>query len=150
MNENVSILTLAPVSLTRVDLSEQAHQSARNFFDFVINGAPLRPMLKADDVAVLSDDWSTSDFARQLLLEASGDHRLEGRAQIYACRECLDINCGGIAVKVTAVGNRVRWESFEKFWPDYETDSFEFEPIHAGPYEFDLSQYRSALKRFLG
>ncbi|HET9392263.1 MAG TPA: hypothetical protein VFO29_01885 [Candidatus Rubrimentiphilum sp.] len=144
-----SELTLVPVSLAQV-LSKDGNRSAKDFFDFVIDGISLREVLKTDDVAVLSDQWDSSDFARQLLSEASGDQRLEGRAQIYGCRECLDIECGGIAVSVTRVGDRVRWETFAKFWPDYEYDRFTFEPVLAGRYEFDLSQYRGTLQRFIG
>jgi hypothetical protein len=144
-----SSLSLLRVSLPREELSGQAHLSARNFFDFFVDGVSLRSTVAREDISVISDDWDARGWAIQLLPGADRDQRLQGRAQIYGCRECSDIECGGVAVKIEQSGDSVRWAGFVRFRPDFIGETFIFEHIEAEPLEFDLSQYRSALELFL-
>ncbi len=109
----------------------------------------MRQLLRTDNVGVLSERWDSKGFARQLLLKEAAESRLEGRALIYGCRECLDLDCGGIAAKVMRVGKRIRWESLERYWVDHEQDRFVFKPIDVDPMEFDFDQYCSTLEPFL-
>jgi hypothetical protein len=150
IDEKVSTLAFAPVSLPKEGLSGNLSRSAATFFDFVIDGVPLRPVLRTDDIGVLSDAWDSDLLARHLLLDASIDDRLENRALIYGCRECLDINCGGITAEISKSVDRIRWERIDRLSIDWIAGcDLEFEPIDAGPFTFDLAQYRTALQPFL-
>lgn len=142
----------------RVSLPEDvaASRSAADFYDYAIDGVPLRDRLKTAHIGVLSHSKNSSlGFARALLLETEGPRQLDGRVQLYGCRECLDIYCGGIATTVTRRGDTVCWEKIERFLVDYETvgdlahPRFVFESIDAGPYEFDSGQYEKAFAQFI-
>jgi len=131
------------------------YSSPAAFYDFVIDGTSLRQLLETNDIGVLSDRRSGAEVARELLLERPSDEQLGGRVQIYGCRECLDIWCGGIAAVVTRQRHSVRWECIERFQVDYSDNGegfvadFVFVPIGSASYEFDLEQYRTTLARFL-
>jgi len=141
-------LTLSCVSLPEERVAERARRIAVAFFDFVIDGIPLRSELRTADIGVLSDNWDSGELARQFAGETSVDARLGGRALVYGCRECLDVDCGGIAVKIVGLGDRVRWNVLEQFWMDHEQGCFVFESTDVGPFEFDSTQYLSVLERF--
>ena len=139
MDGRVSTLELAVVSLPRTELGGGSFKSAAKFFDFVVDGVSLRQALKTDDVGVLTDDWSEG-FARQLVLGAAADPRLGGRIPIYGCRECLDIDCGGVAVAIALLGDKIRWARPERFWIDHATDRVEFKASQIGPFQFEFEQ----------
>lgn len=148
MSETASSFDLAAVSLPKEYLGSGAYCSAARFYDFMIDGMSLRATLGTPNVGVISDDWDSSDLARQLIGEMTIDQRLEGRSLIYGCRECLDVDCGGITVKVSRTGATVQWKDFEEFWSDPD-GGLVFAPIDATLYRFDAKEYRAALERFI-
>jgi hypothetical protein len=148
MERRISTFGLTPISLPRVQLSENSYKSAAEFFDFVIDGSALLPTLKTHDIGVLSHDWNGAELARQLLLEAPSDPRLKGGTLIYGCRECLDVACGGIAVKIARVNGHITWSPLERYWFDAGHDEVLFKSTKIGPFEFDFAQYKTALEGF--
>jgi hypothetical protein len=144
----LSTLELTAVSLPKEQLSEHSFRSAISFFDFVVDGSSLRERLRTENVGVLSKDWDSATFVRQLLLEEPGEDRLDGRRLVYACRECLDVECGGVAATITRVAAHIRWD-LEGYWIDHADGRLMLEPTTIGPIEFDASQYRSILESFL-
>ena len=149
MDGRVSTLELVAVSLPRTELAGGSFSSAARFFDFVVDGVSLRQALRTDDVSVLTDDGSSESFARQLVQGAPADPRLGGRIPIYGCRECLDIDCGGVAVAITLLGGKIRWARPERFWIDNENDRVEFKASQIGPFQFEFEHYRTILDPFL-
>jgi hypothetical protein len=98
---------------------------------------------------ILSDDWDSKTAARQLILDESVkpeavDPEFDGSVLIYACRECGDVWCGGIAARITRLDDRIRWTEISKYWIDYgaandgaENDQhFVFEATGIGPFDF--------------
>jgi hypothetical protein len=144
----VGTFSLALVALAQ-EVSEASSRRGVSFYEYVVDGSPLRDLIRTNDVGVLSDDWGSDGLARQLLVENPFDERLEGRALIYGCRECLDIDCGGIAARISRFEDRIRWDVIERYWVDDEEDRLVFRPTNVGPFEFDLAQYRAALEPFL-
>jgi hypothetical protein len=154
IEKEISVLALTSVSLPHEEVPPVGYRSAVTFLDYVIDGVPIRSLLGIEEVGVLSKDWDSKDFARRLVLDEStnpdlGARALDGRAIVYGCRECLSVDCGGVAVKVTQVGNRIRWGEFEEFSTDWERCCLAFTPMGGGGYEFDVAQYRSMLEPFL-
>ncbi len=157
----VSRFALDRVSLPMADLGEGFRQSAASFHDYIIDGESLRLRLKIDDISVLyvspenhhheNHRWQR-DVTRSLLPGAkeARDPRLGDRSQIFGCRECLDIECGGIAVSIARVADRVRWDDFVSFGRVYDAEhNWILEPITIGPYEFSRAQYEAAIKAVL-
>jgi len=136
------------VNLPKEQLSGGSFRSAVSFFDFIVDGSSLRELLHTENVGVLSKDWDSRPFAQQLLLKEPGFPRLEGRRLIYGCRECLDVDCGGIAATITRVGDLIRWE-LQEYWIDHAENRLMLEPTAIGPLEFEASQYQSTLDSFL-
>jgi hypothetical protein len=131
-------------------------RSASDFYEYVIDGMPLRVQLRTADVGVIAGFQAPNDYnrylARHLLpgLEEALDPRLDDRAILYGCRECLDIECGGIAASISQIGDGIRWDKFVSFGRLYDADdNWILEPIDIGPFEFDLEEYRSILSPFV-
>ena len=133
----------------RTELTGGSFKSAARFSDFVADGVSLCQALRTDDVGVLTDDWSSEGSARQLLLGAPADPRLGGRIPIYGCRECLDIDCGGVAVAISLLDDKIRWARLERFWIDHENDRVEFKGSQIGPFQFESARYRTMLDPFM-
>jgi len=151
-------LTLSPVFLPEENLSVGGRQKARAFFDFVVDGRSLREMLRTPNIGVLSDDWDSRTAARELVLAepvdgGAVDPEFIGHVLIYACRECGDVWCGGVAAKITRSGGRIRWAEISNYWINWgsaeSAEHFVFDPADVGPFDFDFEQYRSTLKPFL-
>ena len=146
---DVSILSLLEGSLPKSTFAS-GEKPAVSYFDYVIDGVALRPLLATENIGVLSNEWDSVELARHLLGEGSISHRIEDRALIYGCAVCLDVECGGITAEITRVGNHIRWDKIETFEIDWGGDcSAAYTPTNIGPFTFDYEQYRAALAPFL-
>src|SRR5579862_1723330 len=121
----VSVLTLVPASRAR---SERYGVKKRGltFFDYAVDGVALRPVLSTEFIGLLSDEWPGSGSARALVLEQPENPRMLGRVRLYGCPECLDINCGGIATRISRDGDRIRWDRLEEFQYDVDSPDVDF------------------------
>ena len=107
--------------------------------------------MKALNIGVLSNEWDSDFFVRKMLLDEPPSEELRGRVQLYGCEICLDIACGGIAASITKSDGRIVWSDIARFETDYAGDcEIVFYGLDAGPYAFDVEQYRSTLNTVLG
>ena len=125
-----------------------SYKSSRHFLDVVVNGASLWESLgkRHDMVSVLCRDFALAEGSTaedRLLLKSEADFPNDRRS-LFVCAECGDLGCGAVTLSVRRVGGKVVWSDFghentheERVLRDDYTD--------VGPFEFDSSQYESAL-----
>lgn len=123
-------------------------QSARDWFDFVIDGRSLHEQTAAGDM-IGCLGWGLADYESgiigQLLGETASDLQ-GGRVMIYVCPECGDLGCGALTVSVVRVEGRIRWQRirYENDCDPGATDINSYQTI--GPFEFDVEQYCDAIR----
>jgi len=119
------------------------NQQRRRFYDYTINGTPLRSMIDPGDNVGLFG-WlpreSEAEFARWLLMREPSKLR-SGRVPIYICPECGDIGCGAYSVYVRQNDDCFTWDSFA-----YENGYEEPQIIDGvGPFTFEKHAYEAAI-----
>jgi hypothetical protein len=101
--------------LSSIDVRRVAHPKGGVYADFVVNGLALstRAGRKSDLVGVLGwGDAAAQDAAvARLLLEWRADTPTE-RVALYVCKECGDLGCGALSVRVERRANVVTWSDF--------------------------------------
>lgn len=69
-----------------------------------------------------------------------------GQCCIYVCKECGDIDCGAVTVKVEKRDELILWSNFAYEYPDFFDDKQGYNPIEpARAYCFEASQLRDVL-----
>jgi hypothetical protein len=126
----------------------ERNRHERRYYDFTINGRPLRTMLDPGD-NVTPFGWLAREqevsFARPLLLRAPSPMP-SGRVPLYICPECGDLGCGALTARVV--------EDHESFaWLDlaFETDYQEVPPtdfLEVRPFYFEKRAYEAAIRRW--
>jgi hypothetical protein len=86
-------------------------------------------------------------YARQLLLEEPSDFP-SGRVPIFVCECCADLACGARTVAVEIADDIVTWRDFGLEAPYGETLVVPEIYARTGPFYFDLTAYRSALRPY--
>lgn len=128
------------------------NQTPRDYLDFFISGKSLRTILNIENAdfitlfvwgGVISNDYYRHILNVFRLKEKSKLHT--GRAMMYVCPECGDIDCAAITAIIKDYGSKIIWSDF-----GYETgyggvtETYEIEPI-----EFDRANYFSAFSKLL-
>ena len=68
-----------------------------------------------------------------------------GRALIYVCPECGDVDCGAITANIVDYGDRIVWKNFG-YETDYGGTSETFTDVE--PIEFERQRYFAAFPKF--
>ncbi|MFN0249621.1 MAG: hypothetical protein ACKV2T_22245 [Kofleriaceae bacterium] len=123
------------------------HQE-RRYYDYTINGHPLRAMIDPGDNIGLFG-WLPHEFevefARSLLLR--GPSKLpSGRVPLYICPECGDLGCQSLSARVIEERDRFVWTEFA-YEANYDagptTELFEVRPL-----SFEKRAYAATIGRF--
>jgi hypothetical protein len=147
--------------MARLELQWRHHESHEGFndrddyLDFVIDGEPLRDVLRCGDNVTAFGGWFgpkslfyEAAYFRALLL-TNAPYLATGRCEFYVCPNCGDIDCGSITGQVGEIGDRVVWRDFAlevSYWNDDPSEMLNRDGYeHVGPFEFDRNQYREAL-----
>ncbi|WP_409186127.1 hypothetical protein F9C11_18555 [Amycolatopsis sp. VS8301801F10] len=107
------------------------HQRERRYLDFEVDGVSLRASVdtELDLISVLATDRPRDpQRVARLLGEAPGDAP-DGRALLYVCPECEDLECGAVAAKVSRRGDLVTWRDFGVPEEDEADNEFSGNPV---------------------
>ncbi|MBA2810418.1 oxidoreductase [Streptomyces sp. KM273126] len=151
MSAEYATFGLAPAMRAGGVLANGDFQVHRDFVDFIVDGRPLLFQLSdLDAVSPLASDIPPAIFTaqvRSLLLEADAP-LTDGRYVIYGCPECEDLACGAVTAVIEQDGDDYVWRDFA--WQTQETADLEQNGYHGiGPFRFQGSEYRSALRSLL-
>ena len=120
----------------------------QHYQDFVVSGRSLRTVLGRDDSDLITSfGWLNSRYEEEqlqvLLLHKQSDVPT-GRAMLYVCPECGDLDCGAITATILDLGDRIVWTDF-----GYETGygGLVGDYITIKPIEFRRQQYVQTLSR---
>jgi len=86
-------------------------------------------------------------YARQLLLEEPSEFQ-SGRIPIFVCERCAGLDCGATTVAVEILEGVVTWSQFGREVPDRDSLLVSEIDARTGPFHFDLTEYRSALRPY--
>lgn len=86
-------------------------------------------------------------YARQLLLLEPSEFR-SGRVPIFVCECCGGLDCGATTVAVEICDGIVTWQEFGRESPGEEELFVPELYARTGPFYFDLTDYRSALRPY--
>jgi len=124
------------------------NQAERRYYDFTINGKPLRSMLTSGD-NVTPFGWLAREheagFARQLLLRAPSELR-SGRVPLYICPECADLGCGALTARVLEDHESFAWLDLA-FETSYQ-DALPTEFLEVRPFYFEKRGYETSVRRW--
>ena len=126
-----------------------ANQTPREYFDFLVSGKSLKTLLNietADYITLFG--WGTNqEYDRHILNVFRLKEKPQlatGRAMIYVCPECGDIDCGAITATIKDFGDRIIWSDF-----GYETDygglTENYDQVK--PIEFERASYFAAFSK---
>ena len=123
------------------------HQE-RRYYDFTINGRPLRTMVDPGD-NIGPFGWLPHDvevaFARWLMLRERSQLP-SGRVPLYICPECGDLGCQSLSARVIEEPDRFVWTEFA-YEANYDAGpATKF--LAVGPFSFEKRAYTAALGRF--
>jgi hypothetical protein len=137
------------LSLNKARRKIKVNQTPREYFDFFVSGNSLRRILNietADYVTLFG--WGTNqEYDRHILnvFRLKEKSQLDsGRAMIYVCPECGEIDCGAITANIKDFGDRIIWDDF-----GYETGygglTETYDQLKA--IEFERTSYFSAFSK---
>ena len=96
----------------------RAEISEHRFLDWTLNGRLLRTMLgwenPPSDCTCMVSGWDLEAglaWLESLRFTRSGGFP-DGRAAVFVCPECGDLECGALSVDVTRESSTVRWADF--------------------------------------
>jgi hypothetical protein len=138
-----------------------------HYWDFVIDGRPLRELLEhadpadreldraglgpvGENVPVLVHNWPVARLSigeARALLGLEPSELANGRVVLYVCPSCGDLGCGAVTARVERTAQTVAWSDFG--WDvgcDDDEDEIRFP---GGPFVFDRDQYDAELGRFV-
>lgn len=141
-------LSTRPAHRPGEELGGGAHRTERHYQDFVVDGNPLGPRIRAVHDCIGRLGWGPDEYRTvalaALLLEREPDFP-GNRTALYVCPECGDLSCGTIAAVIERAGDTVAWRDFS-----YETEitpPITLEPLKGlGPFVFEWHQYAAALR----
>ena len=150
MEPKLSTLEFVFRQRSYVKMPGGSSQSERNFLDFIVDGQSLAEMTHHDLVSVLCQEWLPEErerSVRRLLGEEAADFA-DDRRSILVCAECGDIGCGAVSAVVDFSDKTALWRDFG-YQNNYEPEIHCEHLKNIGPFEFDLSDYKSKLIRAL-
>jgi len=141
-------VSFVPAARPGEKYKDGSYRSPRHFLDVVVNGTSLWECLgkRHDMVSVLCRDFAqpeSSTAVDRLLLKSEADFPNDRRS-LFVCAECGDLGCGAVTLSVRRVGGKVVWSDFG-YENTYEEQVLRDDFADVGPFEFDSSQYESAL-----
>jgi hypothetical protein len=128
--------------------AERTRQRRISYWDFAVNGRPLREIVNPGDfIGVFG--WQSAAIEKQFFVQLLGREPSElssGRVPIYICPECADLGCGCLSIKLTKSDEAFAWSEFN-FENNYETPHDE-RALPVPTFVFHKSEYYQALNRF--
>ena len=97
-------------------------QTSVRFLDYVIDGESLSEQHGLDWIGPLGygpTDWD-EEVARRLLLEEESD--MDDRVAVYVCKECGDVDCGGITAVIERAGDEFVWRDLAVSRPEWDDE----------------------------
>lgn len=125
-------------------------KARRSFFDFVVDGEPLYPIISGAGIDNITPLWLDSGAAAvaaavgRLLGQQPGDAP-GGRVSVYVCAECGDLGCGAVTVELTVHPDAVTWSDWG-FQTDYEEEVHRDRVASLGVLTFDRREYEAVLQ----
>jgi hypothetical protein len=150
MEQKLSTLDFAIRQRSSTKLPAGTSQDERNYLDFVIDGQSLAERTRYDLVSILCKEWVPDErekSVRRLLREEAADFP-DDRRSLLVCPKCGDIGCGAVSIIIEVSENSVRWRDFG-YQNNYEPEIHGVHLKNLGPFEFDLSDYKSKLSHAL-
>lgn len=125
-----------------------ANQQGRHYYDYTVNGRPLRAIIDPGDNIGLFG-WLQPEVevarARWLLLREPSELPSR-RVPLYVCPECGDLGCQTLSVRVLEEHDRFVWTEFA-----YEAN-YDRGPatpfLKLAPFSFEKRAYQAAIGRF--
>jgi len=124
------------------------NQQARRYYDYAINGRPLRAIVEPGDNIGLFG-WLHHEVevvrARWLLLREPSELP-SGRVPLYICPECGDLGCQTLSARVIEEHDRFVWTelAYEANYDPGPATAF----LEVGPFSFEKRAYQAAIGRF--
>src|SRR5580704_1683922 len=135
--------------LSTINVGRVAHPTDGVYADFLVDGMALstRASRKSDIVGCLGwGEPAAQDAAvARLLLEAPADTP-SGRVSLYVCKECGDLGCGAMSVRIQRDGNVVTWSDFYYEGADATFAANNRLLDDLGPYRFSWRLYEAAIR----
>ncbi len=150
MERKLSSLDLVLRQRPYVKSLNETFQTKRNYVDFLIDGQSLAERTRYDLVSVLCKEWVSQErekSVRRLLGEEPADFP-DNRRSLLVCPLCGDIGCGAVSIILHLSDQTVVWQDFG-YQNNYEPEIHGEHLKDRGPFEFDLSDYKSKLIRAL-
>jgi hypothetical protein len=150
MERKLSTLDFAVRQRPYVKSPSGTFQSERNYLDFVIDGLSVAERTRYDLVSVLCKEWVSEErekSVRRLLREEAADFP-DDRRSLLVCPECGDIGCGAVSIIIDVSDSSMLWRDFG-YQNTYEPEIHGAHLKDFGPFEFELSDYRSKLSHAL-
>jgi hypothetical protein len=110
--------------------------------DFHVGRYRLAKHLGTSSINVVD---ASPEYTRQLLLDVPSAFP-SGRVAIFVCERCAGLDCGAITVAIEVENGIVTWKDFGNEAPGSEPPSFPDLYARTGPFYFDETAYRSALR----
>jgi len=122
---------------------------SRIFYDVIVDGKSLFEQF----IDAESDMVGNLGFYNNvdLNLKTIDEYQLKGKSELesgqnmlFVCRECGDIGCGAITVKVDQTENGITWSNYK--WENGYEESYESDFIDFKTLEFEKNEYFKALE----
>jgi hypothetical protein len=146
MEHKLSTLEFAFRQRPYVKMTDGFYKSEPNFLDFIVDGQSLAEKARYDLFSVLCGEWAPEERERSVrrLLKEEPANFSDDRRSLLVCAECGGIDCGAVSVVVQLSDTTALWRDFG-YQNDYEPDIRGEHLRNLGPFEFDLSEYRTKL-----
>jgi hypothetical protein len=150
MERKLSTLEFTLRQRPYVKVTSGTFQTERNFLDFVIDGQSLAELTRYDLVSVLCREWAPDEREKSIrrLLGNEAPDFPDDRRSLLVCAECGDIECGAVSIVLQLSDKTALWQDFG-YQNNYEPEIGGTHLKNLGPFEFDLSDYKSKLIRGL-
>jgi hypothetical protein len=136
------------------------------YWEPFIDGRSLRQLLDlgwgpvgGEFATVLTHSWSVGVSEDVWVLLGERPSELpNGRALIYVCSECGDLQCGAVSMVLERTETQVTWRDFgwevgqaeaDAANDQSDDDNSDERGFDAGPFVFDVVQYDAELHRFI-
>jgi hypothetical protein len=124
---------------------------AKRAVTILINGRNLIPMVRKHEQPMAKAEGHPNlagSYAPRSVEEFKKDHtevvaetHYKPKLSLYACRDCGEVGCWPLEVKITIEGDQVIWQDFEQ---PHRPEKWDYKTL--GPFRFETKAYQQALK----
>lgn len=122
---------------------------SRSFYDLIVDGKSLFEQFIDEDSDMVGHFGFYNDVKLNLQVidefQLKDRSKLEsGQSMLFVCRECGDIGCGAITVKIKEIGDQIIWSNYK--WENDDEESYDSDFIDFQVLKFNKVEYLDVLE----